>query len=188
MCYGCFNYRTERARMSTRHWVEWTHPGNRRIAVVHSVLLLEVCWLGVCWWFDSCCCKTVMPPVWVVSSLKECSGCCGALGGFQMTLAPRRQEWLAFPETRSPSSGRHELKTPAGGHAFVAMATFIGVICFSGERLMEGTRGAVKNRFSFVSPSYLHLRPWQTAALSPQRLYSPWTFCEGRTKEVKVWY
>lgn len=54
--------------------------------------------------------------------------------------------------TSSPSSGHVELKTPAGGHTFVAMATFIGVIYFSWEHLMEGTRGAVKNRFSFVSP------------------------------------
>lgn len=52
----------------------------------------------------------------------------------------------------SPSSGLHELKTPAGGHTFVAMATFVGVIYFSWEHLMEATRGAVKNRFSFVSP------------------------------------
>lgn len=55
--------------------------------------------------------------------------------------------------TSSPSSGHVELKTPAGGHTFVAMATFIGVIYFfSWKHLMEGTRGAVKNRFSFVSP------------------------------------
>lgn len=74
------------------------------------------------------------------------------LCGLYTRCKPQFTEKISVLKTSSPSSGRRELKTPAGGRTFVAMATFIGVIYFSWERLMEGTRGAVRNRFSFVSP------------------------------------
>lgn len=46
-------------------------------------------------------------------------------------------------------STRHELEAPAEGHTSVALATFIVVICFSWEHLMECV--VLWMRFSFVS-------------------------------------